>query len=134
MLWGSHTLRSGLTDSKVAESCWRVSDQQCGIPQTTRNAVFVEQVKNRIVKNRSLTVREIAEQVEISAGFARAILYYDLNMSRVVAKFVPKLLSLEQKELCLAVSQDRLDTSKAEPSFLTILENENVIKIIQFSE
>ena len=39
-------------------------------------------------------------------------------MRRVAAKFVPKLLSAEQKELCVEVAQDLLDTTSTDSEFL----------------
>jgi hypothetical protein len=39
-------------------------------------------------------------------------------MCRVVAKFVPKLLSQEQQQLCLEVAQDMLECSNRDPEFL----------------
>jgi hypothetical protein len=39
-------------------------------------------------------------------------------MCRVVAKFVPKLLSQEQQQLCLEVMRDMLECSNRDPEFL----------------
>ncbi|GFU31114.1 HTH_48 domain-containing protein [Nephila pilipes] len=68
--------------------------------------------------DRRLTVREIAEEIGVSKDSAHAILREDLNMNRVAAKFVPKLLSPEQKDLRFDVAQDLLDTSNTDPGFL----------------
>ncbi|KAJ4426407.1 hypothetical protein ANN_27221 [Periplaneta americana] len=62
--------------------------------------------------------REIAKEVGVSKDSAHAILRDDLNMNQVAAKFVPKLLSLEQKDLCRDVAQDLLDTANIDPGFL----------------
>jgi hypothetical protein len=42
----------------------------------------------------------------------------DLHMCRVAAKFVPKLLSQEQQELCLEVVRDMLECANGDPEFL----------------
>jgi hypothetical protein len=55
-----------------------------------------------------LTVRETAIDIGISDGSAHTILTDDLGMCGVAAKFVPKLLSCEQKELYLDIAQDML--------------------------
>jgi hypothetical protein len=39
-------------------------------------------------------------------------------MRRVAAKFVPKLLLLEQQQLCLEVTQDMLECTNRDPEFL----------------
>ena len=51
-----------------------------------------------------MTLREIAEEVGISKDSAHEILHADLNMRRVAAKFVPRLLSAEQEELRVEVA------------------------------
>lgn len=94
------------------------SEQRSGRPQTARNAAVVERVENLVRGDRRLTVREIAEEVGISKDSAHEILRADLNMRRVAAKFVPKLLSAEQKELRVEVAQDLLDTTSTDPEFL----------------
>ncbi|GFT83337.1 HTH_48 domain-containing protein [Nephila pilipes] len=68
-----------------------------------------------------LTVREIAEEVGVSKDSAHAILREDLNMNRMAAKFVPKLLSPEQKDLRFDVAQDLLDTANTDPGFLNTM-------------
>jgi hypothetical protein len=42
-------------------------------------------------------------------------------MQRVSAKFVLKLLTMEQKQLCLEVSQDTLDYANSDLEFLNIV-------------
>jgi hypothetical protein len=39
-------------------------------------------------------------------------------MCRLVAKFVPKLLSQEQQQLCLEVARDKLECTNGDPEFL----------------
>src|SRR5215469_16073365 len=75
-------------------------------------------LQNLVMADRRLTVREIAEEVGVSKDSAHAILRVDLNMNRVTAKFVPKLLSPEQKDLRVEVAQDFLNTANTNPAFL----------------
>ncbi|GFT24218.1 hypothetical protein TNCV_2064471 [Trichonephila clavipes] len=77
----------------------------------------------------SLTV-QTAEQMEISTSSAYAILCDDLNTCGVVAKFVLKLLSVQQKEPCFAVTQNLHGSLQ----FPAVPENENTIERIPFSE
>jgi len=48
-------------------------------------------------ENRRLTVRSIAEQVNIDRETVRKILTEDLDMRKVCARMVPKELTEEQK-------------------------------------
>ncbi|GFT17524.1 HTH_48 domain-containing protein [Nephila pilipes] len=97
------------------------NEQRCGRLQTARSAANVERVRNLVMADRRLTVQEIAEEVGMSKDSALAILREDLNMNRVAAKFVPKLLSPEQKDLRFDIAQDLLDTAKTEPRFLNTM-------------
>jgi hypothetical protein len=48
--------------------------------------------------NRRLTVREVADEVGISIGSCQQILTEKLKMPRVSGKFMPRLLTGDQKE------------------------------------
>ncbi|XP_011867391.1 PREDICTED: putative uncharacterized protein FLJ37770, partial [Vollenhovia emeryi] len=96
------------------------SEQRCGRPQTARSVANVERVRNLVMADRRLTVREIAEEVGVSKDSAHAILREDLNMNRVAAKFVPKL-SPEQKDLRFDVAQDLLDTANTDGFLNTVI-------------
>jgi len=58
----------------------------------------VERVSKMIRSNRRLTIREIYEDMNNSCGSKQNILITDLNMRRVSAKFVPRVLMVEQKQ------------------------------------
>ncbi|XP_076055298.1 protein GVQW3-like [Oratosquilla oratoria] len=45
----------------------------------------------------------------------------DLAMKRVAAKFVLKLLTVEQKQLSVEVSQDMLDSTNSDPDFMNTI-------------
>jgi len=69
-----------------------------------------------------LTIREIAEDVGISFGSCQAILTEKLNMHRVAAKFVPRVLTEDQKANRVNISQELLDCVSVDENFLkTIL-------------
>jgi oligoribonuclease (3'-5' exoribonuclease) len=56
-------------------------------------------VKNCIDADRRQTVREISEIVDISKTTVHRIMSDELNMSRVCARWVPRLLKDDEKEL-----------------------------------
>jgi hypothetical protein len=94
------------------------SDQRSGRPSTSQNPNAIENVRSLILKDRCSTVREIAAEVGIITGSAHSILTEDLHMCRVVAKFVPKLLSQEQQQLRLEVARDMLESANRDAEFL----------------
>jgi histone-lysine N-methyltransferase SETMAR len=81
-------------------------DPRPGRPSTARNEQKVAQVREKIRADRRLTIREIAEEVNISVGSCQAIITEDLAMRRVAAKFVPRLLSDDQKSRRLEVCEE----------------------------
>jgi len=70
------------------------------------------------MQDRRITVRELAGEVEVSIGSVHTILTVDLGLRRVSAKFVPKLLTMEQKQLRLEIVQDMLDCVESDSNFL----------------
>jgi hypothetical protein len=69
---------------------------------------MIETVRSAVLDNRRITIRELSEGLELSLGLVQSILTEDLGMKRVSAKIVPKLLTVEQKEIRLAVARDLL--------------------------
>ena len=55
----------------------------------------IEAVKELILENRRISIREVADDVVISFGSCQAICVDNLGMKRAAAKIVPKLLNFE---------------------------------------
>ena len=68
------------------------SDPSSGRPSTSRKEEVIDQVREKVLEDCRLTVQEIVAEVGISTGSVHSILTEDLNLRRVSAKFVPKLL------------------------------------------
>jgi hypothetical protein len=66
-------------------------------------------------------VREVAEECDISLGSCHNILTEKLGMHRVATKFMPRLLTDEQKEQRFGISQELLDQANSEENFLKTL-------------
>ena len=94
------------------------SDPCSGRPATSRTPENVELVRTAINKDRQLTVRELEADLGIPKSTVSEILMKDLGIKHVVAKFVPWLLLPEQKEHCVAVANDLIQTATNEPVFL----------------
>ena len=97
------------------------SEPRSGRPSTCRNDQVIAKVNAVVMRDRRLTIREIAEEVGLSTFSAHSIVTEDLAMKRVSAKFVPKLLTAEQKQLRVEVSQDMLDSTNSDPDFLNTI-------------
>jgi len=70
------------------------------------------------MQDRRITLRELAEEVGVSIGSVYSIFTADLGLRRVSGKFVPKLLTMEQKQLRLEIAQDMLDCAESDSNFL----------------
>jgi hypothetical protein len=108
MLWESHSFRSDTTILKIAAHQWIMS----------HGLASLQAEKTKSLPKWTMwwcgTVVWLSERLWkrwTSALFRHiSILTEDLAMKRVAVKFVPKLLMAEQKQLCVEVSQDMLDS------------------------
>ena len=73
-------------------------------PSTSRNDNVINQVRTLVMQDRHITVRELADEVGVSTGSVHTILTVDLGLRTVSVKFVPKPLTMEQKQLCLEIA------------------------------
>ena len=85
-------------------------DPKSGLPSSSTGDDHIEKVRSVIRENRRLTVCEVSEVV-ICKSSCHTILTEKLKMHCVAAKFVPRLLTEEQKQNRVTVSQKLLDHS-----------------------
>ena len=68
--------------------------------------------------SRKLTIREIAQELNITYGSAQDILVNDLGLRRVAAKLMPKDLNFMQKRDRVDAAKDMLSKVDSDPSFI----------------
>jgi len=73
-------------------------EERSGRPATSRTEENIEKVRQIVRENRRLTVRSIAEQVNINRETVRNTLTEDLDMRKLCAKMIPKELTKEQEQ------------------------------------
>jgi len=78
----------------------------------------VESVSEMIRSNRQLTIREISDDLNISYSSVQNILTTDMNMRQVSAKFVPRVLTVEQKQQHMSISLELHNCAVSDSSFL----------------
>ena len=71
-----------------------------------------------------MTVREVAEEVSIAKTVCHEILTENLGMHRIAAKLVPRLLTDDQKQNRVDVSQELLDRANGDDNLLKTLLHE----------
>ena len=74
-----------------------------GRPSTSRSDENVEKIRQEIKEDRRYTIDEISEAMGVTWSSCQRILTVDLNMRRVAAKFVPRLLTQETKNTRLTL-------------------------------
>jgi len=79
---------------------------------------MIAKVRTVVRNNRKLTVRGIVDDCGISAGSCDAILTDDLHTKRVCAKFVPRLLTDDQREQRQTIARDLFECSCEDVQFL----------------
>jgi len=84
-------------------------EERSGWPATSRTEENIAKIHQIVREDRRLTVRNIAEQVNIDRETVRKIFTEDLDMRKVCAKMVPKELTEEQKQRRVTICQGLLE-------------------------
>ena len=90
-----------------------------GQPSTCRNEENLDKVRNAISADGRQTFDEISEVTGLSWSSCQRMLTEDLNMKRVSAKFVPPLLTEDQKNNRLNVCYDLREQVGNNPQILS---------------
>ena len=106
----------GLTDLKMATSV--EDDPRPSRPATSKSGENIVKVRDLVRSDRRLTIREMSHELNLSFYAVQSILTKDLTMRRVSAKFIPKLLSDEQKQHRLQVAQELINRSENDADML----------------
>jgi len=93
-------------------------DPRPGQPSTSTNDDHVDRVRAVSHGNHCLTVREVADEVGISIGSCHQIVTEKLQIRHVSAKFMPHLLTEDQKENHVEISQELLANANGNENFL----------------
>jgi transposase len=90
-----------------------------GRPESATTSEFVEQVHDMVLDDQRKKVCEIAETIGISKECVGYILHEELDMKKLHARWVPCLLTADQKCSCMKISEQCLERfNKNEPDFV----------------
>jgi len=90
-------------------------DERSGRPSTSITPENIAKVREAILADRRQTIHVVCEIVGLSCGTVQRILADSLNMRRISARFVPRLLSDDQKVLRVSVFRE-LNKSETTPT------------------
>jgi len=87
------------------------NDQRYGRPSTPKTGTNIEKIGEIVRQNRCLSIRAVAELINIDKETVRQILHNNFNMKKVCSKMVPRLLTPEQKEIGMNICADILQNT-----------------------
>lgn len=90
-------------------------DPRTGRPSTGCNEQNIELVRRILNDDRRLTVRLLVMATGLSDGTIRNILHNELHMTKVCARWVPKMLSLQDRQRRVQTSRELLARYYADP-------------------
>lgn len=91
-------------------------DPRPGRPSDVRDPTMISKVHDLVMEDRRLNVREMAAILEISHTTVHKILKDDLLMKKLSARWVPRLLTQEQKRARYNTSLEHLLRFRADPA------------------
>jgi hypothetical protein len=77
-------------------------------PKTWTDEDHIKQVKEMVLENHRLTIREIVDSLGISFGSVQAILIDEFGLRRVKSHLVPKMLNFFKKQRRIEVCKTSL--------------------------
>jgi histone-lysine N-methyltransferase SETMAR len=90
-----------------------------GGPSTSRKEENIEKVRQAINEDCRKTIEQVSKETNVPWSSCLRILTQDLRMRRVSAKFLPRLLTEEQKDNRVNVCRDLKEELHNDPHFLT---------------
>jgi DNA-binding Xre family transcriptional regulator len=78
-------------------------------PKSATTPVIIEQVHDMLLDNRRMKVHEIAETIGLSKERVEYTLHEEMNMKKVCARWVPRLLTADQKRTRMKISEQCLE-------------------------
>jgi len=91
-------------------------DPRIGRPTACRNN-NVEKISQLLLQNRQVSLRMLADEVNIGKDTVRKIVVEDLRKRKICSRFLPHSLTPEQKDRRIATCRDLIATADSDPDF-----------------
>lgn len=83
-------------------------DPRSGRPKSSSTPEIVQKIHEAVLQDRRLKVSDIANRMDISTERVHFILRNELDMKKLTARWVPRFLTVEQKQVRMNLSQECL--------------------------
>ena len=121
-VYGSATM----SRARVFEWCKRFrkrreslsDDEKSGRPRTSLTAVNSEKVREMMLADRRVSVRYIAEQLDMNRESVRSIIRNEMHMTKVCSRMVPRILTDDQKQYRVQVCESIKSKITNTPDYL----------------
>lgn len=91
-------------------------DERSGRPKTATTEEIIKKIHNAISTDRQVKIRELSDIVNISNDRVHNILTEHLEMKKILARWVPRMLAADQKRIRINVSTECLGMFNRSPS------------------
>lgn len=89
--------------------------KRSGRPKEASTHFHIEKVKTMVMSDRRITIQTIADSLGMSQERVHSIIHKNLKMSKVSARWVPRLLTDQMKDARLTMSRHNLSIFEADP-------------------
>ncbi|XP_055308260.1 uncharacterized protein LOC129572342, partial [Sitodiplosis mosellana] len=99
--------------------CGRMSTEDAarsGRPNEVTTPEMIDKIHDLVLNHPKMKVREIVETVNVSYERVLNILHEHLHMNKLCARWVPRLLTIQQKRIRVTTSEANLAHFKRNPS------------------
>jgi len=94
-------------------------DKHTARPTSCTTPEAVARIQELIHQDRRWTIRDIAEEMEVGYGTCQQVLTKELGMHRVAPKFVPRILTADQKQHRVNVCTELRQLASDNETFLS---------------
>ena len=94
------------------------NDERCGRSKEVRTPELIGQIKNFMDKDCHVSIETISAQFDVSVGTVHTITCKELKMRKICTKFVPRVLTEDQKERHCHDSREMVKLINTDPAFL----------------
>ncbi|UYV79808.1 K02A2.6-like [Cordylochernes scorpioides] len=92
-------------------------DQHTGRPRSLRGEENKLKIKE-LIESKRISIKDLSSETGLSVGLCHQIVTKDLDMIRTSSKFVPRILTEEEKEIRMDVCKNMVEMTRTDPEWM----------------